>query len=116
VQGKPEDFIGANPGSVDTFQQKGLVEAQHLVIVCLIDKHIHYSSETLMKSLTMHYHVTLGERENQERMKPSTAALHLNATGIKVMLCISNGQEYPFRPLTHTYLPKLFTSSIAAIP
>lgn len=39
VQGKPEDLIGANPGSVDTFQQKGLMEAQHLVIIRLIDKH-----------------------------------------------------------------------------
>lgn len=35
---------------------------------------------------------------NQERIKPSMAALDLNATGIKVMLCISNGQECPFRP------------------
>lgn len=39
VQGKPEDFIAANPGGVDAFQQKGLVEAQHLVIIRLIDKH-----------------------------------------------------------------------------
>lgn len=51
VQSKPEDLVGANPGIAVRFQQKGLLEAQHLVFISLthtnIRGHTHYSSEII---------------------------------------------------------------------
>ena len=38
VQGKPEEFVGANPGIPIIFQQKHVLEAQDLVIICLRDR------------------------------------------------------------------------------
>lgn len=38
VQSKPEDLVGANPRTAVMFQQKGLLEAQHLVFVGLTHK------------------------------------------------------------------------------
>lgn len=41
MQSKPEDLVGANPGIAVMFQQKGLLEAQHLVFVGLTHMNTH---------------------------------------------------------------------------
>lgn len=73
MPGKPEDFIGANPGSVEIFQQKGLMDTQHLVNISLIDKHTHYNSQNLclgkrLLCTTIPYKVETNL--NHERLKP----------------------------------------------
>lgn len=59
VQGKPEDLVGANPGIAVKFQQKGLLEAQHLVFISLTHMNTqprtHYSSEMI----PLHWKYTL---------------------------------------------------------